>query len=380
MAKKSKEVKSIPKEFQKLSPETLALISKKGWEKRLKIKSAELMIFTRQFATMIDAGVPLDQALHVLSDATRNEKLKLLCLESQRCVKGGKTLSEAMGKFTRVFTEMYINMLLVAEITGDLPGILLELAEHMESDIRMKSKIKGAMTYPIMSFSMVLSIAGGLVIFIVPRFEHIFEMLGGELPLPTRIVVAISAFIRGNTLETFLIIAAICFIYSRVKKTKKGRLILDIIKIKFPVIGGLVRQILVGRFSKGLGTLLRCGVPILKSLEIVKKNAGNCLLESAIGESMVAVRGGSPLSSAFKKNSFMPIMVTKMIDIGEKTGQLDSLLEKVAKFYDERVNAALDGLTALIEPMLIGVMGVVVGGIVFAIFLPIIQIAALAGR
>ncbi len=157
-------------------------------------------------------------------------------------------------------------------------------------------------------------------------------------------------------------------------------MILDIIKIKFPVIGGLVRQILVGRFSKGLGTLLRCGVPILKSLEIVKKNAGNCLLESAIGESMVAVRGGSPLSSAFKKNSFMPIMVTKMIDIGEKTGQLDSLLEKVAKFYDERVNAALDGLTALIEPMLIGVMGVVVGGIVFAIFLPIIQIAALAGR
>ena len=380
MATKGGKAKAVPVGFEGLAPETLKIIEKKGWERRIKIKSLDLMIFTRQFATMVDAGVPLDQAMESLSEATKNQSLKLLVLEVSRRVKGGSTLSDAMGKFTRVFSEMYVSMLTVAEVTGDLPGIMLTLADYMEGAIRIRTKVKSAMTYPVMSFAMVFSIAAGLVLVVVPKFEKLFTTMNATLPLPTQLLLAVSHFLLDNTLIAVLSFVVLSIVYWRVAKTEQGSYAIDLVKMKIPVFGMLIKLMVISRFAHTLGTLLRCGVPILKSLEIVQKSVGSKVMERPIAKSMDTVRGGGRVTEVFEKEPMMPIMVVKMMDIGEKTGQLESLLEKVAKFYDERVTATIEGLTAMIEPLLIGVMGVMVGGIVFAIFLPIIKLTQTVGK
>ena len=236
------------------------------------------------------------------------------------------------------------------------------------------------MTYPIISLVMVMSIASGLVLFIVPKFREMFAMLKDTLPLPTRIVLGISDFVRGNIIVTILIGVGIYVGYGQIMKTKKGRYVFDMLRMKFPTFGELCKQIVIARFARTLGTLLRCGVPILKSLEIVQKSCGSPVLERAVGNCMGAVRGGGRLADTLQEEPIMPTMVIRMIDIGERTGQLEGLLEKVAKFYDERVNTAIESLTSLIEPMMIGVMGTVVGSIVFAIFLPIIKLTGTMGK
>lgn len=376
--KKRKKVTEIAG-WEQILPETIVVMSKEGWEGKMKLKMVDLMVFTRQFATLIDAGVPLDQALQILGKATKNQYLMLVTYQISKAVSGGTSLSDAMVKFKRIFSEMYVNMMKVAEVTGDLPGVLLELASNMEGAVRIKTKVRSAMTYPLISLVMVLTIASGLVIFVVPKFEKMFELIKGTLPLPTRVLVAISSFIRTNSLLTIIIIGVVIFAFKKAVGTEKGGYILDTVKIKAPVFGAIILQSVIASFARTLGTLLRCGVPILKSLEIVKKATGNKVLEKSIVEVMDSVRGGGTLAEVFEKQSVMPLMVTRMIDIGERTGQLESLLEKVCKFYEERVSAAIDGLTALIEPLLVAVLGIVVGGIMMAIFMPIIKIAGSVG-
>ncbi len=378
--KKEKKEKAAIPGWEKLAPESLSMMKKDGWEGKIRLKMTELMIFTRQFATLIDAGVPLDQSLKILGKATKNQMLMLMTYELNRLVEGGTALSDALPKFKVVFSEMYVNMMKVAEVTGDLPGVLLELASEMEGSVRMRTKIKSAMTYPMISMVMVLTIASGLVIFVVPKFEHMFILVKGTLPLPTRILVMVSNFIRGNALASVGIIVGLIIAFKWFAKTDRGKYILDMLRIKAPVFGRVVHEGVIASFSRTLGTLLRCGVPILKSLEIVKKTVGNKLLENAIDEVMVSVRGGGTLAEVFEGQPIMPLMVTRMIDIGERTGQLEALLEKVCNFYDERVNAAIEGLTSLIEPLLVAMLGTVVGGIMMAIFMPIIKISSSLGK
>lgn len=378
-AKPKEKVGKIPG-WENLERETLSRMEKSGWEEKIKLKTVDLMLFTRQFATLIDAGVPLDQSLKILGKATTNQSLMLLTYQLNRLVEGGTSLSDAMAKFSRIFSEMYVNMMKVAEVTGDLPGVLLELATNMEGAVRIKTKVRSAMTYPLISLTMVLSIATFLVIAIVPKFEKMFEMVKGTLPLPTRILIAVSAFLRGNTLASIVIIVVVIFVFRKVLRTEKGGYIFDTIKIKIPVFGNVILQSVIASFSRTLGTLLRCGVPILKSLDIVKKTSGNKVLEKAIVEVIDSVRGGGTLAEVFETKPIMPLMVTRMIDIGERTGQLEALLEKVSKFYEERVNAAIEALTSMIEPLLVATLGIVVGGIMMAIFMPIIKISASMGH
>ncbi len=366
--------------WEQIEPESISIMRKPNWKSKIKLKVIDLMIFTRQFATLIDAGVPVDQSLKILGKATKSQMLMLLTFELHRLVGGGGSLSESMSKFKRVFTEMYVNMMTVAEVTGDLPGVLLELASNMEGAVRIKTKIKSAMTYPMISMAMVIVIATGLVIFVVPKFEAMFVMVKGTLPLPTRVLIALSNAIRNHSLAVILVLGAVIFIFRKLVRTNRGRYLMDIFKIKAPVMGHIVLEAVIANFSRTLGTLLRCGVPILKSLEIVRKTVGNRVMEIAIEKVMDTVRGGGTLAEVFEKQPVIPLMVTRMIDIGERTGQLESLLEKVCNFYEERVEAAIEGMTALIEPLLVAVLGIVVGGIMMAIFMPIIKIASSVGN
>lgn len=366
--------------WENIKPETLAFMRKKGWEAKTKLKKTDLMIFTRQFATLVDAGVPIDQALSILGKATKNQQQIIMTYELHRIVMGGTTLSEAMEKFKLIFSEMYASMMKVAEVTGDLPGVLLELATSMEAAEEIRTKVKSAMTYPMISLTMVLAIATGLVVFIVPRFEAMFELIEGSLPLPTAVLLSISHAIRQNGLAVFFGTGAFIYTVKRLARTERGRYLVDTVKFKAPVFGAIVQQSVLANFCRTFGTLLRCGVPILKSLEIVKKTVNNKLMEIAIDEVAVSVRSGGTLAEVFEKQEIVPLMVTRMIDIGERTGQIESLLEKVTSFYEDRVKAAIDGMTSLIEPMLVALLGTVVGGIMMAIFMPIIQIAGSVGR
>lgn len=366
--------------WEQIEPESVSIMKKPDWQSKIKLKTIDLMIFTRQFATLIDAGVPVDQSLNILGKATKSQMLMLLTYELHRLVGGGGSLSESMSRFKRIFTEMYVNMMTVAEVTGDLPGVLLELASNMEGAVRIKTKIKSAMTYPMISMTMVIVIATGLVIFVVPKFEKMFVMVKGTLPLPTRVLVALSSAIRNHSLMTILVLGAVIFIFRKLVRTTRGRYLMDLFKIKAPVMGHVVLEAVIANFSRTLGTLLRCGVPILKSLEIVRKTVGNRIMEIAIEKVMDTVRNGGTLAEVFEKQPVIPLMVTRMIDIGERTGQLESLLEKVCNFYEERVEAAIEGMTALIEPLLVAVLGIVVGGIMMAIFMPIIKIASSVGN
>ncbi len=366
--------------WEQIHPESLAIMKKEGWEGKTKIKMVDLMVFTRQFATLIDAGVPLDQALQILGKATKSQSLMLVTYAINRAVAGGTALSDAMPKFKRIFSEMYVNMMKVAEVTGDLPGVLLELATHMEGAVKIKAKVRSAMTYPIISLVMVLSIASGLVIFVVPKFEKMFVLIKGTLPLPTRVLIFVSNFVRSNMLVTIIIVVAVIVVFKKAVATEKGGYIFDAVKLKIPVFGNVILQSVIATFTRTLGTLLRCGVPILKSLEIVKKSTGNKVIEKAVVEVMASVRRGGTLAEVFEQQAVIPIMVTRMIDIGERTGQLEGLLEKVCKFYEERVDTAIEGLTSMIEPFLVATLGIVVGGIMMAIFFPIIKIAGSVGH
>ena len=346
---------------------------------KVKIKAEDLMIFTRQLATMVDAGLPVDMALETLADQATSDVFKIVLFSMLGEIRGGNRISEAVKKFPRIFPDIYVSMVRAAEASGQLAMILNQLAGYMEAAAKIKQKVKAAMSYPVIATCMISVVAGILILVVVPQFAKMFELVKGDLPLPTVIVLALSNFMRGHFMIFMLIVVSVIVSFVMILRTEKGAFCFDAFKLKVPVFGPLFRQVAVAKFARTLSTLLSSGVPILDALEIVERAAGNAVIAQAVHESIASVSGGSGLAEVFEKKPVFPPMLIKMISVGEKTGQLDNLLGKLADFYDERVNAAVEGLTSMIEPLLIGVLGVVVGGIVVAIFFPMIKITQSMG-
>ncbi len=347
--------------------------------RRAKVKLADLCVFTRQLATMVDAGLPIDQAFETLADQTSDEGFQAVLYDILAEIRRGSRMSDAIAKYRKIFPTIYISMVRAAEASGQLATILNQLAGYMESAQRVKQKVKSAMTYPVLATGMIITVAAVLILVVVPQFEAIFDLVDGDLPLPTRIVLGISDFATNNILATLLIIVATVVSFIVILKTEKGRYGFDLMKLKMPVFGTLFSQVAIAKFSRTLSTLLSSGVPILDALAIVEEASGNAVIGSAVKRSISRVSGGSGLAEVFETRSVFPPMLVKMIAVGEQTGELDSLLDKVADFYDERVTSAIEGLTSMIEPLLIGMLGLVVGGIVVSIFFPMIKLTQSIG-
>lgn len=338
------------------------------------IKKVHISRFTRQFATMIGAGLPMVQCLEILSKQMESVEFRRVVAEIQEAVSAGSTLSEAMSKHKKVFDDLYVNMVEAGEMGGALDTILVRLANYREKADALVRKVKGAMVYPIVVSIVATGVTIAMLTFIVPVFAKMFESLGAELPGPTQVILGISNLLQAHFLK-FIAFAVAFFIAMKfVLKTDKGRLHFDQLKLKLPVFGNLVRKSAVARFTRTLSTLIQSGVSILDALEITAKTAGNRVVHDAIKRSVLSIAEGETITSPLKESGVFPPMVIQMIAVGEKTGGLDEMLSKIADFYDEEVDAAVAALTSIIEPVIIVFMGVVIGGILIAMYLPMFDI------
>ena len=342
-----------------------------------KVKLDDLAIFSRQLATLVDAGVPVVGALDALFQQTENKSLKEAVGRVRDDVETGSGFSQALAKHPTVFSTLYVNMVKAGESSGMLDEILTRLASYLEKINALQRKVKASLVYPIVVVSIAISITVFLLIKVVPAFKGIFDMLGGTLPLPTQILLAVSDFVRHYFI--FAVIGFVIFIIllSRYIKTEQGRYTCDALLLKLPIFGPLFRKFAISKFSRTLSTLVRSGVPILTSLDIVGKTCGNKVLERAIVQSAKAIKDGKSIAEPLEQSKILPAMPVKMIAIGEQTGELEKMLTKIADFYDEQVDAAVSSLISIIEPVIILFLGVVIGGIVLAIFMPIFKITEL---
>jgi type IV pilus assembly protein PilC len=344
-----------------------------------KVTNKDLVIFTRQFSTMIDAGLPLVQGLNILAEQTENPKFKSILKQITKDVEGGSTLAEAMKKHPKVFNELFVNLIAAGEVGGILDTILQRLATFIEKAAELRSKIKGALTYPIVVICIAFIVIAVILIFVIPVFQDMFASFGSALPAPTQLVVNMSDFMKGNIHWVLLGIAALVFVFKQYRNTKGGRKTTDNIALKLPIFGDLLKKTAVARFTRTLGTMLASGVPILDSLEIVAKTAGNVIIEEIIYEVRGSIAEGQTIAEPLSENDVFPGMVIQMISVGEATGALDTMLEKIADFYDKEVDAAVDALTSMLEPLLMLFLGGAIGGLVVAMYLPIFSMAGAVG-
>jgi type IV pilus assembly protein PilC len=339
--------------------------------KRRGIRTRDIVIFTRQFATMINSGLPLVQSLDILARQTENPALATVTRQVVFDVESGHTLADAFSKHPRAFTELYVNMVAAGEAGGILDTILLRLATFLEKSDALIRKVKGAMVYPGVIMSVAAIAVTVLLIFVIPTFQKMFASVGMELPLPTRIVIGMSDFLINYWWMLIIIIVGIVLFIRRYYATSDGRLRIDQMLLNSPVLGDLLRKSAVSRFTRTLGTLISSGVSILDGLEITAKTAGNRVIHDAVMESRNSIAGGETIAGPLEKSKVFPPMVISMIAVGEQTGGLDEMLSKIADFYDEEVDVAVSALLSLMEPLMIVVLGVIVGGMVVAMYLPI---------
>jgi type IV pilus assembly protein PilC len=345
-----------------------------------KVKLDDLVIFSRQLSTMVEAGIPLVNVLDILSQQIEKKGFAAVVKKIRDDVETGSSFSQALAKHPRIFSVLYINMVKAGESSGMLDEILNRVASYLEKSSALQRKVKSAMVYPVAVISISIAITVFLLVKVVPTFQGIFNMLGGDLPLPTQILILISDILRKWFVPGFVSIVILAVVLARYAKTEKGKVFFDGITLKLPVFGDLVRKVSVAKFSRTLSTLVKSGVPILSSLEIVAKTAGNKIVEAAVNNSKKAVREGKNLAEPLSKSPVFPPMVVRMISVGEQAGELEKMLSKIADFYDEQVDSAVAGMTSIIEPMIILFLGVVVGGIVLSIFMPIFKITEIIGR
>jgi type IV pilus assembly protein PilC len=341
------------------------------------VKETDLVLFTRQLATMIEAGISLVQALTALyeqSDPKRQRSLRHVISDVIARVQGGETFNESIAKHPRVFNRLFVSMVKAGEAGGLLAEILDRLAGFLEASARLRKKVKSAMTYPVIVLSIAFAITTFLIVRVVPVFGEIFKDFGAKLPAPTQFLIDVSDFVRGNWYFLALGIGGAIFGIRMFLRSKRGKQLTDKWKLKMPVFGPLVHKICMSRFSRTFAQLIRSGVPILEVLDIVGATSGNHVIESSIKSVSEDVERGDNLSVALSKKSIFPPMLLRMVAAGESTGKIDTMLEKMADFWDEEIEATLDALTSLIEPMLIVFLGVIVGGIVIAMFLPIFKL------
>ncbi len=347
--------------------------SKKAFSDK-KVKPDEIVIFTRQLATMVDAGIPILQGLEALEEQTAHPGFKKILTTVKEDIQHGSSLSAAFAKHPSVFDILFVNMVKVGETGGVLNTVLERISSYMEKTLKLKRKVKSALTYPIVVVSMAMIITVVLLVKVVPTFAGIYDSFDQELPAMTQMLISISNILQKQLLFLIGGLFLIGFGLNKWHGTDRGALIIDSSLLKLPVFGELLRKVAISRFTRTLATLIQSGVPILESLDIVQKTIGNRLLENVMDDVKTTVREGESLASPLAKSGVFPTMVTRMIGIGEKTGQMEKMLLKIAEFYDDQVDAAVDGLTSIIEPLIIGVLGVVIGFIVVALFMPIMNI------
>lgn len=359
---------------QKMGEISISLPGFKG-----KVKEKDIVIFTRQLATMIDAGLPLVQCLEILSNQTDNKVFAKAIAEIRSDVEAGSTYADALKKHPKIFDDLYVNMVAAGEAGGILDTILNRLAKYIEKAMKLKKQIKGAMIYPSTIVSVAVIVITVLMIWVIPTFASIFTDMGGALPLPTQIVIGASHFMKSNII--YMAIGAIVFgfLFRAYYRTQKGRRVIDHLALKLPVLGDLIRKASVANFTRTLGTLISSGVPILEALIIVARTAGNKVIEEAILFARQSISEGKTIAEPIGKAKVFPPMVVQMIAVGETTGALDAMLSKIADFYDDEVDAAVAALTSLLEPMLMIFLGVTIGFIVVAMYLPIFKLGSVVG-
>ncbi len=335
------------------------------------IRTRDLVVMTRQFATMINAGLPLVQALDILAKQTENKSLAEITKSVVYDVESGHTLADALRKHPKAFSDLYVNMVAAGEAGGILDTILVRLSEFLEKNDAIIRKVKGAMIYPAVIMSVAAIAIAVLLIFVIPTFQNMFASVNLELPLPTRIVIGMSSILTHYWWVMIGAIGGFVFLLSRWYKTAPGRLQIDKLLLRLPVLGDVIRKSAVSRFTRTLGTLISSGVSILDGLEITARTAGNMVIHNAVMESRASIAGGETIAGPLQKSNVFPPMVISMIAVGEQTGGLDEMLSKIADFYDDEVDAAVSALLALMEPIMIVVLGVIVGGMVVAMYLPI---------
>ena len=339
------------------------------------VKMDDLVIFARQLATMVNAGIPLVNALDILGEQIEEPFFKEVVFKVRDGVETGSSLSEALARHPHVFSNLFVNMVRAGESSGMLDDILDRVALYLEKTSALRRKVRSALVYPAAVSVMALAITVFLLVKVIPIFEEIYAgFSGAELPTPTRILVNVSRAMRSYFYVVLGAGTALIFLIGRIIKTKKGRLKFDRIKLNLPVFGVLVRKVAVGKFTRTLSTLVKSGVPILSALEIVSKTADNLVVENAVEKVRSNVREGESIAEPLSRSGVFPPMVVRMISVGEQTGELEKMLSKIADFYDEQVDAAVSGLTSLIEPLIIAFLGIVVGGIVICMFLPILKL------
>jgi type IV pilus assembly protein PilC len=342
-----------------------------------KVKDRDLAIYTRQFSTMVDAGLPIAQCLGILGEQSDSKTLRTVTTQIAREVEAGATLADSFRKFPKTFDDLFTNMIQVGESGGVLDVVLQRLSGYIEKAASLKRKVKSAMVYPATIISVAILVIIFMMTFVIPTFANMFASMGAELPLPTQIVLWMSAFTRSYIFFIIGAMVAMVFVIKKYYATEQGSMIIDRFMLRVPVIGMLLRKVAVARFTRTLGTLISSGVPILEGLRITARSSGNRVVEKAVLQARAAVTAGRTLAEPLKASAVFPPMVVHMISVGENTGALDQMLGKVADFYDDEVDAAVSALTALLEPLMIVFLGVVVGGIVVAMYLPIFRLVTL---
>jgi type IV pilus assembly protein PilC len=337
----------------------------------------DLAVMSRQFATMIDSGLSLLRALSILSEQTSNKTLAAALGQVRSAVEAGESLSAAMGRHPKIFPSLMINMTRAGEIGGFLDRVLLQIAANFEAEVKLRSKIKSAMTYPTVVFAIAVLAVIGMLLFIVPVFAKMFSDLGGQLPAPTRVLVFLSASLKVTAIPLAVLIVAGVITWGRISDKEGVRNIVDPMKLRVPVFGQLFRKVAISRFTRNLGTMLSSGVPILQSLEVVGNASGNTVIRKAASAIEVSIRAGESLAAPLSSHSVFPPMVVQMLAVGEDTGAMDTMLAKISDFYDDEVEATAEALTSLIEPLMIAVLGGVIGAMIIALYMPIFSVFSL---
>ncbi|WP_136513063.1 type II secretion system F family protein [Geomonas edaphica] len=344
-----------------------------------KIETKDLVVFTRQFATMIDSGLPLVQCLDILSNQQENKTFKDILVKVKESVESGSTFADALAKHPKAFDQLYVNLVAAGEVGGILDTILARLAAYIEKAMKLKKQVKGAMVYPLTILSIAVIVVGVILIFVIPTFAKMFADFGGDLPAPTKVVIALSNFLVKYIVVIIAIMFGIKYAIGKYYDTANGRKVLDAFALKAPIAGPLIRKVAVAKFTRTLGTMISSGVPIMDGLEIVAKTAGNKVVEEAIYKVRQSISEGKTIAEPLAECGVFPPMVVQMISVGEATGAMDAMLNKIADFYDDEVDDAVGALTAMMEPLLMVFLGTTVGGLVVAMYLPIFKLAGAVG-
>lgn len=341
-----------------------------------KVKEKDIVVFARIFATMINAGLPLIQCLDLLATQEQNKTFKKIITAIKEDIEGGASLTEALKKFPEVFDELFVNLVAAGESGGILDVILQRLSSYMEKALKLKTKVKGAMTYPASVLVISIGVVALLLLKVIPVFEKMFADVGGALPAPTQFLVSASAFTQKYFLFMVGVVIAAVIAFKRFYRTEKGRFSVDAMVMKAPIFGPLLKKVAVAKFTRTMSTMMSSGVPILDGLNIVSKTAGNKIIENALLETRKSISEGKTIAEPLAESDIFPPMVVQMIAVGEATGALDTMLAKIADFYDDEVDAAVEAMTALLEPFMMVFLGGVVGGMIIAMYLPIFRMAS----